>query len=412
MYRATAEIVSGSKVFAGGKWLKCIGNKRVSVGERIWTDGRCVYGHFQEAQQPPVITSDGDEAIPILAGKQCYIFYRGKLQLIGELDKFYSLMINDTRGNVFVYDDDTGARIDGNIREELKAANIDKAGNHYYLTQIYEIEVDGKIVGDMRIWKNGEVVAICSSPEKFADEVYDSVPMPGFGGIPDKEASGEPMQKWNNIIYSINRKYHFIENPECWSLYQDYYVQKYTRYGDGDSIRWNNASEDQYIFCDKKTILRHSTASMNRADIWSAPMRYESPITWNSATIALQDGFYCQAKPEPFIEDGVSRTGEAYHYEHENFHKTFFTPQGNKIFELDGRVEYEPLITRIAGGYLVKLDDYNVSYIYLCKNNTLELIYQTKSSQYTTIKNQRLRSMKHYKNWHKRIKEINLNQTA
>ena len=170
MYRVTAEIVSGSKVFAGGKWLKCIGNKRVSVGERIWTDGRCVYGHFQEAQQPPVITSGGDEAIPILAGKQCYIFYRDKLQLIGELDKEYSLMINDTRGNVLIYADTTDLKTakDGDTLELLVSANIAKNGNRYYLTlqRKFDAKSDSEKTNfdylddpyTIRIWKNGAVV--------------------------------------------------------------------------------------------------------------------------------------------------------------------------------------------------------------------------------------------------------------
>ena len=468
MYRTTAEIVSGSKVFAGGKWLKCIGNKRVSVGERIWTDGRCVYGHYQEAQQPVIFSgadgyisgndiTDDDTAIPILAGKQCYIFCHGKLQLIGELDKEYSLMINDTRGNVFVYDNDTGARIDGNTREELCAANIDKAGNHYYLTQIYEnIDDDISTFDDLRILKNGEVVYICSSVGNFAEEIYDSVAVPSLDGIPLKEASGEPMQRWNDQISSVNRDGHFIENTECWSLFQDIFVERFARYGDGDTMRRNACSEDQYIFCDKKTVLQHSTSSFDRIDITGyytpTPVSYESPITWDSATFALQDGFYCQAKAAPIIEDAIASDGETAHYEHNNFHKTFFSPQGEEILEIDGRTPENSLITRVAGGYLFYLTDFyyggnvspktvsipseafdnNLSYpassyykegLYLYKNDTLELIYPSVEVRYTNstprfhvigdkIINQRLRPMKNYKNWHKRIKEINLNQTA
>ena len=52
MYRVRAEKVSGNRVFAKGVWLTCIGNKPVSVGDLIYTDGRCVYGFYQESQQP------------------------------------------------------------------------------------------------------------------------------------------------------------------------------------------------------------------------------------------------------------------------------------------------------------------------------------------------------------------------
>ena len=76
MYRVKAEAVSGTKVFAGGKWLQCIGNKPVRVGEYIWTDGRCVYGNCQESQQPPIIiTPHEDETIPIMLFDDEYYFY-------------------------------------------------------------------------------------------------------------------------------------------------------------------------------------------------------------------------------------------------------------------------------------------------------------------------------------------------
>lgn len=56
MYKATAEAVSGIRVKADGKWLTCIGNKPVRVGDRVWTDGRCVYGNHNVSQQSFVFT--------------------------------------------------------------------------------------------------------------------------------------------------------------------------------------------------------------------------------------------------------------------------------------------------------------------------------------------------------------------
>lgn len=67
MYRAKVEQINGVNVRAGGKWLKCIGNKIVNVGDYVWTDGRCVYGYEQESMTPLVITNNPDElGIPIL----------------------------------------------------------------------------------------------------------------------------------------------------------------------------------------------------------------------------------------------------------------------------------------------------------------------------------------------------------
>lgn len=60
MYRARVEAINGLNVKAGGKWLIAIGNKPVSIGEIVWTDGRCVYGNYQYHAQPFVPTFDED----------------------------------------------------------------------------------------------------------------------------------------------------------------------------------------------------------------------------------------------------------------------------------------------------------------------------------------------------------------
>lgn len=79
MYKARVEAVSGTKVRAGGKWLTCIGNKNVRVGDSIWTDGRCVYGNEYTPQQPIVITGGKEDlAIPIFQEQnsvaKCYTY--------------------------------------------------------------------------------------------------------------------------------------------------------------------------------------------------------------------------------------------------------------------------------------------------------------------------------------------------
>ena len=61
--------VNGRKVQAGGKWLTAIGNRAVSVGDLVWTDGRCVYGHHSDAGGSPTIIANKPEEIPLLIGK-------------------------------------------------------------------------------------------------------------------------------------------------------------------------------------------------------------------------------------------------------------------------------------------------------------------------------------------------------
>ena len=110
MYRARIQAISGTKVRADGKWLKCIGNKNFRVGELIWTDGRCVYGNHFTPQQPLVITAPPDEEIPILlynhrAGK-CFanIFSKGKLKYQETENEIYTSEGDAITGTVLIND--------------------------------------------------------------------------------------------------------------------------------------------------------------------------------------------------------------------------------------------------------------------------------------------------------------------
>lgn len=56
MYPATVESVGLGAITAGGRVLQTIGRLQVKPGDRIWTDGRVVYGHVptRERVNPPV----------------------------------------------------------------------------------------------------------------------------------------------------------------------------------------------------------------------------------------------------------------------------------------------------------------------------------------------------------------------
>jgi len=139
MYRARVQAVSGSKIYADGKWITCIGNKNFRAGEMVWTDGRCAYGHFQESQQPPIITApQDDEGIPIISFDfanydfdTMYTLKKYKFKQVGTLQVKHisssviqpvNTMINDKKGNVFI-------SYDNNIL----AANIDNLGNKFFI---------------------------------------------------------------------------------------------------------------------------------------------------------------------------------------------------------------------------------------------------------------------------------------
>ena len=154
MYRARVDSVSGTKVFAAGKWLQCIGNKNVRVGDYIWTDGRCVYGNNQVPQQPLVIpTSKDDEGIPILHSNYTTITYlsllKNKLKPIAETNHYsLSEMINNRKGQVFFH--------------KYLAANVDEQGNIFVLKNIKNGE-------SVAIYKNGFIVREIDLKQFFED---------------------------------------------------------------------------------------------------------------------------------------------------------------------------------------------------------------------------------------------------
>lgn len=151
MYRARVEAVSGVRVRAGGKWLTCIGNKNIRVGDLIWTDGRCVYGHEQTPQQPHVITSGEDLAIPIARNKNFYTYQKKLKYHDAQSEKTLGLLTNTRNGHVYI----SGNYISG--KKRIIAANADEQGNLFYIA----VEND-----KIEIVKNGAVVKTIEDPAK------------------------------------------------------------------------------------------------------------------------------------------------------------------------------------------------------------------------------------------------------
>lgn len=99
MRRAQVTEVSGRHVCAGGKWVTCIGNHTPSIGELVWTDGRCVYGNEQEGGGSSVVQSTRQKGgIPVLSGRECCLYQQGQLKDLGRLAHGWaSSMTNDRR---------------------------------------------------------------------------------------------------------------------------------------------------------------------------------------------------------------------------------------------------------------------------------------------------------------------------
>lgn len=125
--RVTA--VNGRKVQAAGKWLTAIGNRVINIGDLVWTDGKCVYGHHSANGGDSAVMATPMSGIPLLKYPNKYLrYHKGKIESLGEGDRHFYLV---NRGNrIAFFEDVVGRAID---------ADMDDQGNVYSLhsRQIY-----------------------------------------------------------------------------------------------------------------------------------------------------------------------------------------------------------------------------------------------------------------------------------
>ena len=158
--RVTA--VNGRKVQANGKWLTAIGNNSLVVGDLVWTDGKCVYGHQSASGGGSAVMSAAMSGIPFLVSAYTdgeysprYMYYRnGKTGDFGQ-GKPNRKMVN--RGNHMAFFED--------VAFGALDADMDNQGNAYSL-HARQIYMDWEaypaidfIQGEIVVKKNGEIIS-------------------------------------------------------------------------------------------------------------------------------------------------------------------------------------------------------------------------------------------------------------
>lgn len=194
MYQITVEAVRGRHVISGGKQLVCIGNATVHVGDNVWTDGKCVYGHHQTGSEsfvPTALEEKPLSAVPILLGGGQYLFYdKGKgLQTVG-IGAVHDAMVNQRGGYTFI---DLPDILDAERDSEGNIYVIRKG--HYALRKVTEYELPNYEIKDYL----GAV--------NVTSEFY-----PDFNGEPDRvepgwepQASEEYIDCMDSYVYSRDR---------------------------------------------------------------------------------------------------------------------------------------------------------------------------------------------------------------
>lgn len=481
MYRARADAVSGTGVYADGKWLRCIGNKNVRVGEYVWTDGRCVYGHLQESEQPKVITTQEDEGIPIFDGTSLYTFAKNRLKhvaqikkehgkinlynVIGDELKFFaempdtdkwtnfSLMINDDKKTAWLYDGGTHYKAyfydrKTQIREEgrnfwtdtkLIASNIDKRGNRFDMVIRFksEFETETEIslgtstttksvnVTAMEILRNGEVVQSVSLQEIYAEIASNCH---GSNCKIDPTAA--------DIAGGAHLHAPFIEDEHSWYLWLK---------TETISDAWENGH--YYEFVDDYGLEQYRMFSLclltpkGLTKIYEETLRLEfvydltlgyprrywkvissSVFKAPRTVMPLQDDFYCElydffTAEESLPPDEIRQYDDTTPYSY----VTFYSPRGKELFSGITVLPATFPICCLKSKYLLSVDgnadfldgdDTTDTYngVRVLRDGLYLISGENWQRLGDSVLNQRLRPMKKFHGWQKRLQRIELEQ--
>ena len=322
MYRARVQAVSGNRVFAGGKWLTCIGNKNVKAGDFIWTDGRCVYGNFQEAQTPIVITPKEDWIIPVKLDDMLFNFRNGKLKRVGELTQ--GIILNDKMGHVY-----SSSVVAANMYNPDNLYVIDGSNADYNYMAVISTSPNGNAVDcnnqnpRLIIKKNKEVIKeiplanlvdMTATVAKNNSSEWQDLPQPftfsepnGYGSTHgdalfvrnEEQRKGflqyafiENENSWE-VIYFVETRYTY--NIEHWTWGEGYYPGEFMFYY--GNLGTSNVLRFYYINSKGTNEIIYQVELVNNYDDYyrsQYPITFRETVTPNTdnINIAMQDGYY------------------------------------------------------------------------------------------------------------------------
>ena len=433
MYRVTAEAVSGTNVYAGGKWLKCIGNKPVHVGERVWTDGRCVYGNYQESQQPPVIISVGKEVIPIVTTNGFYTFDKGKLTLVSPneeysfniLEDYHPVFVNNERAKSYFVNDyvlpSKTVCVEENNESETScdvkcviAANVDKSGN------LSIIRINGF---NLEIWENGEIVDTTDF-EQLINEIKNATPKPTAPPLPQGDTSN-PVNPWIESTYSLTTvhfkvNHTFIENKNNWAVYMTLDCQNIHEQYVGDISSESSALTYKHYSITNSGVTTYAGDTHESSWQYGDDPSFSEVVTIepnSSQKLLLQDGYYFTEE----VEAENSENNSWWFYSK----RTVYSPDNKKIFTGLFERSSSIIFRKVKGSYLMAVNydrryfakdeenlqtklnlPYFLNGIFLLRQDKWEMLTDKISNEHYL--NQQFRTLKEIKKWQNRVQEVSL----
>ena len=427
MYRARVVAVSSNKIFADGKWLTCIGNKNFSVGEPVWTDGRCAYGNYRDSQQPLVITApqENDIGIPIVINAldnwiQFYTYFtRLKVsRFVGEEYRGFNAskslsMINDYKSNIYLFS------------KEFYPMNITQNGD------IYTLKYTSK--NTINLFKNERLIYTKNLPEDTSQTTY----------------IGEVI---SSSSMKTNFYWGFVEDEFKWA------VMAITNEHSGEARNWMGelpSNPGREIECSEGTNTYTQTTFLIDRDsttpifqVVSTVYAYHKGVFEDFAdevhisnanqvtnllsqpSIPLQDNYYYKiisANYPAFHDTGMDDVGNVdsgIMLVNIVVNISLFTPQDEHIIDMEICIFSNITIAKVGiNKFLIGInapndlriisnhtdwshyyDTYTRPGLYLCENGILTPLIKNKP-----VLNHRLRSMKKIKNWQDRIKQLTIN---
>lgn len=454
MYRARAEAVSGTRVYADGKWLQCIGNKRVSVGDRIWTDGRCVYGHFQESQQPLIPTPIEDEGIPILIREgNTYKFYtvdKKKPKSLMAPENFDNeklwASINKKKKNAYISEIkrrrksfETEGEFEHVITRIVSqctlAVNVDKQGNIFELKkELTDVYPNGISTIKVYVIKNGQTLQEVNCEEQATNVSAEAKSL---------AISYTPGASRVNVTNHLNMNNYapwgVIEDENNWAFINTV-LSTYDAYGYGSSSDDNQVifplvptntsiiwGSNSFLYTPKgKTEICSLHSGWTRIinfglDTYTYHYSFKASLTANK--IPIQDGFYFTINS---IKGSEAPGIKSHVYAYPRFmNASIFSPQNQLLFQGNFILGTYFTICQYKNSILLGIDDrenyglidrdfysankYDIENdvgngIFLLQNQKLTLLAEG------NVRNWKLRPMKKIRGWQNRLQSIELEQ--
>ena len=327
--RVTA--VNGRKVQADGKWLTAIGNNTAAVGDLVWTDGKCVYGHHSMSGGAGVIPGNKADEIPLLIGKYTYstgnqyATYNPKKGVnVFRQGETHDGMIN-TRSKFALTDNDTN---DGLYWRDV---NMDAEGNIYGIDSgqansngTYGIVVDNPV----RIYVNGgcvESFSMVNLMEKTTAEAVARV-------APDSDSSAQDISLGGKIfsqndywfiVHDVATTHKWIEYPPFISYGSDtcYIVRNWLRTPSSTTLIY-----EESVFCRSWPL-----------EYWRFDCEIDYSPPWcKEVRLPLGEGYYyiLGGNPRHAIETTPHRGVSVFFLEYGGYTAYIYSPEDKLIVTL------------------------------------------------------------------------------